>query len=215
MKPRPTSLYVPKTDTQPQAPAMVRSVSMQRPPLNRAVSTDIHLPQTSEARAAFATGNFADPKPKRARLFDVGAPLFTEGHARLIAGLRDECARLHGYARHLANKVSDMSSTHMGTQLGLQESRSNCSALREHNRRLMAANQVLIGDLKTATDSLAEVDAMFLNVSKKRMSRLSESSQVHSQDMFLQINPPERPLSPTPNRAHGRSAVSLDADGQI
>jgi hypothetical protein len=212
VKPRPTSLFVPKTDQPIEAPPMVRSVSAHRPPMNRAHSTDMHLPQTKEARAAFATGAFADPKMKKAGVFDIKAPLLTDAHVRLISSLRDECARLHGYARHLTNKVSDMNSTQMGIQLSLQDSRSTCAALREHNRRLLAANQSLVGDLKTATDSLAEVDAMFMNVSKKRMSRLSEASQIHSQDMLLHPDPPERPLSPTPNRAYGRSAVSLDVE---
>lgn len=212
MKPRPTSLYVPKTDSQAQPPAIARSASLQRLPLDRAVSADMVLPKANDAMAPFMTGKFADPKAKKARLFDMGAPLFTEGHARLIAGLREECARLHGYAVHLTGKVSELSSAHVGTQLALQDSKATMSTLREHNRRMLAANQALVADLKTATDSLAEVDAMFLNVSKKRMSRLSEASQVHPQDMAYGPDVVERPKSPTPNRAYGRSAVSLDVE---
>lgn len=221
LRPRPQSLFVPRIHThQPQdetpraaeAPDAFRVVS--RPSLQRSHTPDLHMPQPAETRHAYESGAYADPPKTRARLFDVGAPLLTDSHTRLITALREECARLHSYTRHLLNRGKEAASDLAAAHSTLEGARAQVTTLKHRNRELTLANVALSQDLQTATDSLAEVDAMFLSVSKKRLSRAGEMATyqiINVQDLPrtpLEA-PAQRPGSPTPDRGRSPSAATF------
>lgn len=166
-----------------------------KPSFRRSNTPDFHMPAPEETRKAFESGTYANPARRRSSVLTIGMPILTDSHARLIDILREECARLHGYSRHVLSRSQETTNELAAVHVAWNEAKGQVQALRAQVGALTAINVALCKDLQIATDSLAEVDAMFLSVSKKRISRLNEVATHHAHDATA-ILAPQRPESP-------------------
>lgn len=213
-KPRPVSMMIPRSGTfgptdlpakaaeAPEAsraapdlePAVSSFEVTNRPKLNRLKTPDFSLPPDDKTRGLFTKGAYADAHRVRAKIFNLGQPLHTEAHDRLISNLRDECARLHGYTQFLKGRLSSAHDKTQAIENDVQDLRAEISALKAQNTHLVTEHAGLSHDLRKATEALIEVDTMFLDVRMRRISRISEGNAPTPSP-----EPPERPKSPTPD----------------
>lgn len=220
-KPRPVSMMVPRsTDTfgpiglpaqaqeapeasTAKAPRKPSFEVRNRPDLYRGLTQDYALPPGDDSRRMFTKMAFADAPKVKARLFDVGLPLFTRAHQTLIDSLRDECARLHGHSEHLKNRAiegAEQAKKLKGDNAALS---SEVKRLRHKLSEVAAEHRSLSNDFARATEALAEVDSMFLDIRARRMSRFANQPvETPGVELGDPIEPIKRPKSPTPDSGH-------------
>jgi len=143
----------------------------QRPELQRIV-TDTAPTVTPEIAHYYQSGQFADPKPQKA--YFHGPQVFTDGHQRLIQGLREECQKLTAYNRHLKNRASTFEG-----KLGRRN--DEMIDLRQSLHAQHATIQILQQELQAANQSIQELDQVMTQSRAKRLNRLS---QVMSEDVL-------------------------------
>lgn len=133
----------------------------------------------ADPRALFMRGAFADVPKSKAKVFDLGQPLFKDAHRRLIEALRDECARLHGYTQHLKSRVAEANHKALDAEAQVASLKAEVAATRAKLGQMVSENLTLQADLQAATGALSEVDAMFLGMRQRRLSRLNEQVAIH------------------------------------
>lgn len=115
----------------------------------------------ADGRIIYSSGIFADPKPKKA--FGLGAELFTDGHRRLILGLREEAGRLHSYNKRIMNR--------------LEEANSKLRVARSQVTDLKAEVRIMRNQLEDAGRALEDAHDTIQEMETKRQNRMSRIYQ--------------------------------------
>lgn len=214
-KPRPVSMMIPRNNTfgttevspksaeapEARATAPREAFEVARPRVVRALTPN-PLARTDEAaKDTYSKPPYADVPKVKAKVFNFGDALFTDGHKRLIGALRDECTRLHGHNAHLKTKLNSAAERADTAESECRELRDAMVTLKMQNTQLTLDRYGAEADLKQANDTLAEVDALFAHMRNRATRRhsihRSDSSEVVLGEAIT------RPRSPTPNAGHG------------
>lgn len=111
----------------------------------------------------FSENMFADPPAAKA--FKFGPKLFTDGHARLVMLLREECGRLFSFNKSLKDKIALLEREKKQLGETIADLRSVASARADKLARLAE-------ELREANDQLGEMDDALNQARSKRRSRV-------------------------------------------
>lgn len=153
-----------------------RTLSVPRPKVTRSKTPDFSQPPDHAVRAIFERSVYADPKPAKASIMDLGKALHTPGHVRLVGALRDECARLHGYADHLKERLHEAQMHARKAERHGVDVRAELGVADGKIRQLAMINGKLADELRLATEALNEMDGMVLSIQSKRLSRMGDAA---------------------------------------